>query len=239
MIAFVVLLLIFLSNFFGVKLGFVRVKNGQNSTRIESVEENDLRLNLDDEGADSFLEQNKPILKARKTKVKKNGQNSTRIKSVEETGLGLNLDDEGTDSFLEQNKPILKARKKKVKKNGQNSTSIKSVEDNGLKLNLDGEGTDSFLLKNYKPILNARKKKVKEVCQKYNLASGTIQNLANIYCTFQYKVRRFKLARVGFTFYKYAEVPNKWKCSISCFKKIHHTFNLSPNKYENFTYVST
>ena len=146
MIAFVVLLLIFLSNFFGVKLGFVQVKNGQNSTRIESVEENDLRLDLDDEGADSFLEQNKPILKARKKKVKKNGQNSTRIKSVEETGL---------------------------------------------RLNIDGEGADSFLLKNYKPILNARKKKVKEVCQKYNLASGTIQNLANIYCTFQYKVQQY------------------------------------------------
>ena len=146
MIAFIVLLLIFLSNFFGVKLGFVQVKNGQNSTRIESVEENELRLNLDDEGADSFLEQNKPILKARKKKVKKNGQNSTRIKSVEETGL---------------------------------------------RLNIDGEGADSFLLKNYKPILNARKKKVKEVCQKYNLASGTIQNLANIYCTFQYKVQQY------------------------------------------------
>ena len=137
LIAFVVLLLIFLS-------GFVQVKNGQNLTRIESVEENDLRLNLDDEGADSFLEQNKPILKARKTKVKKNGQNSTRIESVEK---------------------------------------------NGLRFNLDGEGTDSFLLQNYKPILNVRKKKVKEVCQKYNLTSGTIPSFHNIYCTFQYKVR--------------------------------------------------
>ena len=76
-------------------------------------------------------------------------------------------------------------------KNGQNSTRIKSLEENGIKLNLDGEGTDSFLLKNYKPILNARKKKVKEVCQKYNLASGTIPNFANIYCTFQYKVRQY------------------------------------------------
>ena len=98
----------------------------------------------------------------------KNGQNSTRIKSVEENDSKLNLDGEGTDSFLLQNyKPILKTRKKKVKKNGQNS----------------------FLLKNYKPVLNARKKKVKEVCQKYNLASGPIQNLTNIFCTFQYKVR--------------------------------------------------
>ena len=155
LIAFVVLLLIFLSNFFGVKFGFVQVKNGQNSTRIESVEENGIRLNLDGEGTDSFLLKNY------------------------------------TDSFLEQNKPILKAHKKKVKKNGQNSTRIKSVEENGSRLNLDGEGTDSFLLKNYKPILNARKKKVKDVCQKYNLASGTIQNLANIYCTFQYKVRQY------------------------------------------------
>ena len=102
MIAFVVLLLIFLSNFFGVKLGFVQVKNGQNSTRIESVEENDLRLDLDDEGADSFLEQNKPILKARKTKVKKNGQNSTRIKSVEETGLGLTLLRSGSEWIFDQ-----------------------------------------------------------------------------------------------------------------------------------------
>ena len=76
-------------------------------------------------------------------------------------------------------------------KNGQNSTRIESVEENGIRLNLDGEGTDSFLIKKYKPILNARKKKVKEVCQKYNLASGTIQNLANIYCTFQYKVRQY------------------------------------------------
>ena len=100
----------------------------------------------------------------------KNGQNSTRIKSVEENDLRLNLDGEGTDSFLLQNyKPILKTRKKKVKKNGQNS----------------------FLLKNYKPVLNARKKKVKEVCQKYNLASGPIQNLTNIFCTFQYKVRLY------------------------------------------------
>ena len=155
LIAFVVLLLIFLSNFFGVKFGFVQVKNGQNSTRIESVDENSLRLNLDDEGTDSFLEQNKPILKTRKKKVKKNSQNSTRIKSVEETGLGLNL---------------------------------------------DGEGPDSFHLKDYKPILKARKKRVKEVCQKYNLASGTIQNLANIYCTFQYKVRQYQLDRIGFTF---------------------------------------
>ena len=138
MIAFVVLLLIFLS-------GFVQVKNWQNSTRTKSVEENDLIFNLDGEGTDSFL--------------------------------------------LQNYKPILKTRKKKVKKNGQNSTRIKSVEKNGL--NLDGEGTDSFLLKNYKPILNARKKKVKEVCQKYNLASGTIPNLANIYCTFQYKVRKY------------------------------------------------
>ena len=146
LIAFVVLLLIFLSNFFGFKFGFVQVQNGQNSTRIESVEEN---------------------------------------------GLRLNLDGEGTDSFLKQNELILKVRKKKVKKNGQNSSRIKSVEENGSRLNLDGEGTDSFLLKNYKPILNARKKKVKEVCQKYNLASGTIQNLANIYCTFQYKVRQY------------------------------------------------
>ena len=76
-------------------------------------------------------------------------------------------------------------------KNGQNSTGIKSMEENCLRLNLDAEVTDSFLLRNYKPILNARKKKVKEVCQKYNLASGTIQNLANIYCTFQYKVRQY------------------------------------------------
>ena len=75
-------------------------------------------------------------------------------------------------------------------KNGQNSTRIKSREENCLRVNLDGKGTDSFLLQNYKPILNARKKKVKEVCQKYNLASGTIQNLADIYCTFQYKVRK-------------------------------------------------
>ena len=98
----------------------------------------------------------------------KNGQNSTRIKSVEENDSKINLDGEGTDSFLLQNyKPILKTRKKKVKKNGQNS----------------------FLLKNYKPVLNARKKKVKEVCQKYNLASGPIQNLTNIFCTFQYKVQ--------------------------------------------------
>ena len=74
-------------------------------------------------------------------------------------------------------------------KNGQNSTRIKSVEENDLRLNLDGEGTDSFLLQNYKPILNARKKKVKEVCQKYNLTSGTIPSFHNIYCTFQYKVR--------------------------------------------------
>ena len=118
LIAFVVLHLMFLS-------GFVQVKNGQSSTRIQSVEENDLRLNLDGEGTDSFL--------------------------------------------LQNYKPILKTRKKKVKKNGQNS----------------------FLLKSYKPVLNARKKKVKEVCQKYNLASGTIQNLANIYCTFQYKVRKY------------------------------------------------
>ena len=59
LIAFVVLLLIILS-------GFVQVKNGQNSTRIKSVEENDLRLNLDGEGTDSFLLQNyKPILKTR------------------------------------------------------------------------------------------------------------------------------------------------------------------------------
>ena len=156
LIAFVVLLLIFLSNFFGVKFGFVQVKNGQNSTRIESVDENSLRLNLDDEGTDSFLEQNY--------------------------------------------KPGLKARKKKVKKNGQNSTRIESVEKNGLGLNLDGEGPDSFHLKDYKPILKARKKRVKEVCQKYNLASGTIQNLANIYCTFQYKVRQYQLDRIGFTF---------------------------------------
>ena len=191
LIAFVVLLLIFLSNFFRVKIGFVQVKNGQNSTRIESVDENGLRINLDGEGTDSFLKQNELILKVRKKKVKKNGQNSTRIESVEKNGLRLNLDGEGTDSFLKQNKPILKARKKKVKKNGQNSTRIESVEKNGLRLNLDGEDTDSFLLKNYKPIFNARKKKVKEVCQKYNLASGTIQNLANIYCTFQYKVRQY------------------------------------------------
>ena len=75
-------------------------------------------------------------------------------------------------------------------KNGQNSTRIKSVEENDLRFNLDGEGTDSFLLQNYKPILNARKKKVKEVCQKYNLTSGTIPNFRNIYCTFQYKVRK-------------------------------------------------
>ena len=98
----------------------------------------------------------------------KYGQNSNRIKIVEENDLRLNQDGEGTDSFLLQNyKPILKTRKKKVKKNGQNS----------------------FLLKNYKPVLNARKKKVKEVCQKYNLASEPIQNLTNIFCTFQYKVR--------------------------------------------------
>ena len=98
----------------------------------------------------------------------KNGQNSTRIQSVEENNLRLNLDGEGTDSFLLQNyKPILKTRKKKVKKNRHNS----------------------FLLKNYKPVLNARKKKVKEVCQKYNLASEPIQNLTNIFCTFQYKVQ--------------------------------------------------
>ena len=116
MIAFVVLHLMFLS-------GFVQVKNGQNSTRIKSVEENDLRFNLDGEGTDSFL--------------------------------------------LQNHKPIMKTRKKKVKKNGQNS----------------------FLLKNYKPVLNARKKKVKEVCQKYNLASEPIQNLTNIFCSFQYKVR--------------------------------------------------
>ena len=148
LIAFVVLLLIFLSNFFRVKIGFVQVKNGQNSTRIKSVEENDLRLNLAGEGTDSFL--------------------------------------------LQNYKPILKTSKKKVKKNGQNSTRIESVEKNGLRLNLDGEDTDSFLLKNYKPILNARKKKVKEVCQKYNLASGTIPNFRNIYCTFQYKVRKFR-----------------------------------------------
>ena len=146
LIAFAVLL-IFLSNFFGVHYGFVQVKNGQNSTRI---------------------------------------------KSMEESCLIVNLDGEVTDSFLLQNyKPIMKTRKKKVKKNGQNSTRIESVEKNGSRPNLDGEGTDSFLLKNYKPILNARKKKVKEVCQKYNLASGTIQNLANIYCTFQYKVRQY------------------------------------------------
>ena len=156
LIAFVVLLLIFLSNFFGVKFGFVQVKNGQNSTRIESVDENSLRLNLDGEGTDSFL--------------------------------------------LQNYKPGLKARKKKVKKNGQNSTRIESVEKNGLGLNLDGEGPDSFHLKDYKPILKARKKRVKEVCQKYNLASGTIQNLANIYCTFQYKVRQYQLDRIGFTF---------------------------------------
>ena len=156
MIAFVVLLLIFLSNFFGVKFGFVQVKNGQNSTRIESVDENSLRLNLDDEGTDSFLEQNyKPGLKARKKKVKKNGQNSTRIESVEKNGLGLNLDGEGTDSFLLQNyKPGLKARKKKVKKNGQNSPRIESVEKNGLRLNLEDEGTDSFLEQN-KPTVRA------------------------------------------------------------------------------------
>ena len=162
LIAFVVLHLMFLS-------GFVQVKNGQNSTRIKSVEENDLRFNLDGEGTDSFLLQNyKPIMKTRKKKVKKNGQNSTRIKSVEENDSKINLDGEGTDSFLLQNyKPILKTRKKKVKKNGQNS----------------------FLLKNYIPVLNARKKKVKEVCQKYNLASEPIQNLTNIFCTFQYKVR--------------------------------------------------
>ena len=122
----------------------------------------------------------------------KNGQNSTRIKSMEENGLRLNPDGEGTDSFLLQNyKPILKTRKKKVKKNGQNSTRIKSVEENDLRLNLDGEGTDSFLLKNYKPILNARKKKVKEVCQKYNLTSGTIPSFHNIYCSFEYKVRKY------------------------------------------------
>ena len=75
-------------------------------------------------------------------------------------------------------------------KNGQNSTRIKSMEENCLRLNLDGKGTDSFLLQNYKPILNARKKKVKEVCQKYNLTSGTIPSFRNIYCTFQYKVRK-------------------------------------------------
>ena len=77
-------------------------------------------------------------------------------------------------------------------KNGQNSNRIKSIKENCLRLNLDGEGTDSFLLKNYKPILNARKKKVKEVCQKYNLTSRTIPNFRNIYCTFQYKVRKFR-----------------------------------------------
>ena len=77
-------------------------------------------------------------------------------------------------------------------KNGQNSTRIKSREENCLRVNLDGEGTDSFLLQNYKPILNARKKKVKEVCQKYNLTSRTIPNFRNIYCTFQYKVRKFR-----------------------------------------------
>ena len=122
----------------------------------------------------------------------KYGQNSNRIKIVEENDLRLNQDGEGTDSFLLQNyKPILKTRKKKVKKNWQNSTRIKSVEGNDSKLNLAGEGTDSLLLENYKPILNARKKKVKEVCQKYNLASGTIPNFANIYCTFQYKVRKY------------------------------------------------
>ena len=185
LIAFVVLILIFLSSFYKFNFGFFQVKNGQNTTRIKSVEENDLRLNPDGEGTNY-----KPILKTRKKKVKKNGQNSTRIKSVEENGLRLNLDGEGTDYFKNY-KPILKTRKKKVKKNGQNSTRIKSVEENDLRLNLDGEGTDSFLLKNYKPILNARKKKVKEVCQKYNLASGTIPKLANIYCTFEYKVRKY------------------------------------------------
>ena len=73
-------------------------------------------------------------------------------------------------------------------KNGQNSTRIKSMEENGSRHNLDGESTDSFLLQNYRPILNARKEKVKEVCQKYNLSSGTIPNFRNIYCSFQYKV---------------------------------------------------
>ena len=76
-------------------------------------------------------------------------------------------------------------------KNGQNSTRIKSMEENGLRLNPDGEGTDSFLLQNYKPILNARKEKVKEVCQKYNLTSGTIPSFHNIYCSFEYKVRKY------------------------------------------------
>ena len=64
LIAFAVLHLMFLS-------GFVQVKNGQDSTRIKSVEENYLKLNLDGEGTDSFLLQNyKPILNARKKKVK-------------------------------------------------------------------------------------------------------------------------------------------------------------------------
>ena len=75
-------------------------------------------------------------------------------------------------------------------KNGQNSTRIKSMEESCLIVNLDGEVTDSFLLQNYKPILNARKKKVEEVCQKYNLTSGVMPNFRNIYCTFQYKVRK-------------------------------------------------
>ena len=76
-------------------------------------------------------------------------------------------------------------------KSGQNSTRIKSMKENGLRLNLDDEGTDSFLLQNCKPILNARKKKVKEVCQKYNLVSRSIPSFRNIYCTFQYKVRKY------------------------------------------------
>ena len=70
LIAFVVLL-IFLSNFFGVDYGFSQVKNGQNSTRIKNMEENCLIVNLDGEVTDSFFLQNyKPILNARKKKVK-------------------------------------------------------------------------------------------------------------------------------------------------------------------------
>ena len=69
LIAFVVFLLIFLSSFFGVNFVFVQINSGQNSSRIK--EENGLKLNLNDEDTETYWLQNyKPLLNARKKKVK-------------------------------------------------------------------------------------------------------------------------------------------------------------------------